>query len=52
MNEAISAKLTTLCGKPIQDASNQKIYLAHLSLVEEQARERVQPVTGRKLYYI
>ena len=52
MNEAISAKLTTLCGKPIQDASNQELYLALLRLVEERARDRVRPVSGRKLYYI
>ena len=52
MNEAISAKLTALCGKPIQDAGNQELYLALLRLVEEQAWDRVRPVTGRKLYYI
>ena len=52
MNEAISAKLTALCGKPVQDASNQELYLALLRLVEEHARDRVRPVTGRKLYYI
>ena len=52
MNEGISAKLAVLCGKPIQDASNQELYLALLRLVEEQAADRVQPVTGRKLYYI
>ena len=34
MNEMISAKLTALCGKPIQDASNQELYLALLRLVE------------------
>ena len=52
MNEAISAKLTALCGKPVQEAGNQELYLALLRLVEERARDRVRPVTGRKLYYI
>ena len=52
MNEAISANLTALCGKPIQDASNQELYLSLLRLVEERAEEQVRPVTGRKLYYI
>ena len=52
MNEAISAKLTALCGKPIRDASDQELYLALLRLTEEQAAGQVRPVTGRKLYYI
>ena len=52
MNEVISAKLTALCGKPISEASDRELYLALLRLVDERAQERVQPVTGRKLYYI
>ena len=39
-------------GKPLADCTNQELYLALLELVREKSAGKVQPVTGRKLYYI
>ena len=39
-------------GKPLADCTNQELYLALLELVRQKSAGKVQPVTGRKLYYI
>ena len=44
--------LQNLTGKPLADCSDQELYLALLELVRQKSADRVQPVTGRKLYYI
>ena len=44
--------LQGLTGKPLVDCTNQELYLALLELVRQKSADRVQPVTGRKLYYI
>ena len=44
--------LQDLTGKPLADCTNQELYLALLELVRQKSADRVQPVTGRKLYYI
>jgi len=48
----IEARLTGICGAPLERASDEQIYLALMQLVQELAMERTQPVKGRKLYYI
>ena len=48
MTAAIEAKTA----KPLAACTDQEIYLALLDIVREQSAARVQPVTGRKLYYI
>jgi starch phosphorylase len=52
MNEAIGAKLTALCGKPLKDCTDQEIYLGLMKLCEERAEARREPAEGKKLYYI
>ena len=44
--------LQTFTGKPLSACTNQELYLALLELVRRKSADRVQPVTGRKLYYI
>ena len=44
--------LQNLTGKPLADCTDQELYLALLELVRQKSADRVQPVTGRKLYYI
>ena len=44
--------LQGLTGKPLADCTNQELYLALLELVRQKSADRVQTVTGRKLYYI
>ena len=44
--------LQSLTGKPLSACTNQELYLALLELVRHKSADRVQPVTGRKLYYI
>ena len=44
--------LQGLTGKPLANCTNQELYLALLELVRQKSADRVQPVTGRKLYYI
>ena len=48
----VTKELNRLAGKPLADCTNQELYLALLELVKQQSADRVQPVTGRKLYYI
>ena len=52
MNHGIHERLTALCAKPISQCENKELYSALLKLVQEKSDERVQPVSGRKLYYI
>ena len=52
MNTAIYDRLTTLCAKPISQCENKELYSALLKLVQQEADMHLQPVTGRKLYYI
>ena len=44
--------LQSLTGKPLSACTNQELYLALLELVRRKSADRVQPVTGRKLYYL
>mgnify|MGYP000145782682 CR=1 FL=1 len=44
--------LQSITGKLLADCSDQELYLALLELVRQKSADRVQPVTGRKLYYI
>ena len=44
--------LQTFTGKPLSACTNQELYLALLELVRRKSADRVQPVKGRKLYYI
>ena len=44
--------LKAACGKEIEECAYEELYTALLQLVEEESREKVQPVQGRKLYYI
>ena len=44
--------LQSLTGKPLVDCTDQELYLALLELVRQKSADHVQPVTGRKLYYI
>ena len=39
-------------GKPLADCTNQELYLALLEIVRHKSADKVQPVAGRKLYYI
>ena len=48
----IEHRLTEICGTTLDQASERQLYLALLKLVQEQADAKVQPVQGRKLYYI
>ena len=43
--------LQSLTGKLLADCTDQELYLALLELVRQKSADRVQPVTGRKLYY-
>lgn len=52
MNTAIHNRLTALCAKPISQCENKELYSALLKLVQQEADMHLQPVTGRKLYYI
>ena len=44
--------LQSITGKLLADCTDQELYLALLELVRQKSADRVQPVTGRKLYYI
>ena len=44
--------LQSINGKLLADCTDQELYLALLELVRQKSADRVQPVTGRKLYYI
>ncbi len=52
MEQTIQQRLEALCGKPVAHASDRELYAALLRLVREEARGRVRPAAGRKLYYI
>ena len=39
-------------GKPLADCTDQELYLALLEIIRHKSASKVQPVTGRKLYYI
>ena len=44
--------LQNITKKSLSDCSNQELYLALLEIVRQKSTDRIQPVTGRKLYYI
>lgn len=48
----IQNRLTELCGKSLAEATEKEIYHALLLLVQEVSSEQMQPVSGKKLYYI
>ena len=39
-------------GKSLADCTDQELYLALLEIIRHKSAGKVQPVTGRKLYYI
>lgn len=50
--DKMTETLQNLTQKPLDECTNQEIYLALLQLVRRKSAEQVRPVTGRKLYYI
>ena len=48
----LKLKLTEICKKDIKSCSYEDIYTALLRITEEESVIKVQPVTGKKLYYI
>ena len=44
--------LQNITKKSLSDCSNQELYLALLEIVRQKSADRIQPVAGRKLYYI
>ena len=48
----LKLKLTEICKKDIKSCSYEEIYTALLRITEEESVKKVQPVTGKKLYYI
>ena len=52
MKTSIQDRLTAICGKAIPHCENQELYRALLKLAQQEASSRIQPVSGRKLYYI
>ena len=44
--------LQNITKKSLSDCSNQELYLALLEIVRQKSADRIQPVTGRRLYYI
>ena len=48
----LKLKLTEICKKDIKSCSYEEIYTALLRITEEESVIKVQPVTGKKLYYI
>lgn len=48
----IETRLTELCGKPLSNTTDNELYSALLQLIQEISDEKIQPATGRKLYYI
>ena len=52
MKGTIQQNLIELTGKPVADCTDQKLYLALLTLVRRESEARRTPVTGKKLYYI
>ena len=45
-------RLIEICGTSLAEADDRQLYLALLQLVQERAVQQMQPVQGRKLYYI
>lgn len=52
MNKELNVKLTSFCGKSLESASDEELYLALLHLTQEMSEQKKQPAAGRKLYYI
>ena len=48
----VKDRLEKLCGMPLNQAEDRQVYEALLTLVQECAHQKAQPVKGRKLYYI
>lgn len=48
----LKLKLTETCKKDIKSCSYEEIYTALFKITEEESAKKVQPVTGKKLYYI
>jgi len=49
---SLKERLTDLCGRPIESASDQTLRAALTTLVRERAEAEAQPAIGRKLYYL
>ena len=52
MINVVEIELSNYCGGEIKNATNEQLYLALLQMVQKAAEKKVQPVEGRKLYYI
>ena len=48
----LKKKLTELCQKELTDCTYEDLYTALLQIVNDESAQHIQPVNGRKLYYI
>lgn len=48
----LKEELTLLLHKPLSEASDEELYLALLTYVQQRSESKREPVRGRKLYYI
>ena len=48
----LKKKLTELCQKELTDCTYEDLYIALLQIVNDESAQHIQPVNGRKLYYI
>lgn len=48
----IEQKVQNICSKELTECSYEELYTALLDIVEEESKKYVEPVEGRKLYYI
>ena len=52
MIETIEQELTKYCDVELKNASDEQMYEGLLRLVQKEAEQKMEPVQGRKLYYI
>lgn len=52
MNQNLKSKIIELCGKSLDKATNEEIYISLLKYVQEESQSRLGEEKGRKLYYI
>ena len=48
----LKKELTELCQKELTDCTYEDLYIALLQIVNDESAQHIQPVNGRKLYYI
>ena len=52
MNQNLKSKIIEFCGKSLDKATNEEIYISLLKYVQEESQSRLGEEKGRKLYYI